>query len=48
MYTSAAMLTLANFFAAPSPSAERPEWLNDYHLALRRGQLTRNRWLFCG
>lgn len=40
MYTSAAMLTLANFFAAPSPAAERPEWLNDYHLALRRGQLT--------
>lgn len=40
MYTSAAMLTLANFFAAPSPAAERPEWLNDYHSALRRVQLT--------
>lgn len=40
MYTSAALLTLANFFAAPSPAAERPEWLNDYHLALRRGQLS--------
>lgn len=39
MYTSVALLALANFYVAPSPSRERPEWLNDYQVAMTRGKI---------
>lgn len=38
MYTSIALLSLANFLVAPSP--ERVEWHSDYRVALERGKLT--------
>lgn len=38
MYTSVAVLSLANFLVAPSPA--RVEWHNDYRIALERGRLT--------